>query len=303
MSRPQASHIEAFESCRERLRRLAYRLLGTVEDADDALQEAYIKWADANSREIRSAESWLVTVLTRICIDRMRAKARELAHYTGSWLPGPLYVDDPIMPDQRLDMTADLSMALLVLLERLTPEERAVYLLHDIFDFNHFKISTVIGKSQESCRQLLSRARKHVREGRPRFAAPGDAKRSVIEKFLEALANDDERLLMNAIAHDATITSDGGGKVRAALRVVQGRDRICRLLLGVRKKIEGKIEDRLMRINGEAGIVSYVDGVPRALFVMETSDTEVVAVFRVLNPEKLRSIPALNSPGLERNFR
>lgn len=283
----------SFEASRERLRQLAYRLLGTVEDADDAVQETYLKWHSVNAQEIRSAESWLVTALTRICIDRMRVKARELTRYKGPWLPGPLYVDDPVTPEHRLEMTADLSMALLILLERLSPEERAVYLLHDIFDFSYANISSMVGKSEPSCRQLLSRARKHIKKERRRFETPGVNKRNIINNFLTALRNDDEQLLMTAIAEDASITSDGGGRVRSALKVVQGRDRICRLLLNVRRKTLGSVQDRLMHINGEPGIVSYVDGVPRALFVLETNETEVLAVFRVVNPDKLRSIPPL----------
>jgi|APAra7269096979_1048534.scaffolds.fasta_scaffold00098_41 RNA polymerase sigma-70 factor (ECF subfamily) len=287
--------IEHFEASREKLRRLAYRLLGTVEDADDALQETYLKWLGIDNREIRSPESWLVTAITRICIDRMRTKAREKKFYTGPWLPGPLYVEEPMTAQARMEMTSDLSMALLILLERLSAEERAIYLLRDIFDYPYAHISTVVGKTEAACRQILSRARKHIQEQKPRFMVRGDRQQAVVEKFLGALQLDDENLLMGAIAEDASITSDGGGRVTAALNIIQGRERICRLLLTVRGKINGKIDDRLMLINGEPGIVTYVDNIPRALFFMETNDEQVLSLFRLMNPEKLSSIPRLDS--------
>jgi RNA polymerase sigma-70 factor, ECF subfamily len=177
-----------FESCRERMRRLAYQLLGTVADADDIVQEAYLKWHEINGREVRSAEAWLSTVVTRLCIDRLRARRRERDLYFGSWLPEPLYVEEPISPDHRLDITADLSMALLIVLERLTPDERATYLLHDIFDYKYCDISRAI----------------------------------ILPKLIQTLENDDQGLLVSVLKEDATITSDGGGRVKAAVNVRPG---------------------------------------------------------------------------------
>ena len=282
-----------FEISRERLRRLAYRLLGTVDDADDVVQEAYLRWQGVDPREVRSADAWLTTVVTRMCIDRRRASHRERALYTGAWLPEPLYVSEPVLPDHRLDLTADLSMALLVLLERLTPEERAAYLLHDVFDFGYQEISGIVGKTEAACRQLLHRARKRVADNKPRFVVGDAERRSLVLKFLQALQTDDRSLLMNALAEDATITSDGGGRVKAALNVVRGSERIARLLFGVRKKRADIADERLMSINGEPGIVVYVDGAPTALFAFEIVAARISAVYRVVNPEKLRSIPRI----------
>jgi RNA polymerase sigma-70 factor (ECF subfamily) len=289
-----AERATKFEMNRERLRRLAYRLLGTVDDVDDAVQEAYLKWHGTDPREIRTAEAWLTTAITRLCIDRLRQRRREQLHYTGSWLPEPLYVTEPLLPDHRLDLASDLSMALLILLERLTPEERAVYLLHDAFDYGYPEISGVVGKTESACRQLLHRARKRVQEDRPRFAVGDAPRRHLVLKFLEALQTADHDLLLCVLAEGATITSDGGGKVRAALNVVRGSDRIARLLLGLKRKYPSTVEERLMNINGELGIVAYVNGTPKALFVLETSETAILAIYRVLNPAKLRSVPALS---------
>ena len=289
---PSAGELtQRFELNRERLRRLAYRLLGTVDDADDVVQEVYLRWHDVDARELRSPDAWLTTVVTRLCIDRQRASRRERASYTGAWLPEPLYVTEPLSPDHRLDRTSDLSMALLVLLERLSPEERAVYLLHDVFDFAYEEIAAIVGATEAACRQRLHRARKRVQESKPRLVVADAARRGLIMKFLHALQTADHALLIGALSEDATITSDGGGNVKAALNVVHGADRIARLLLGVRRKTTGAIDERLMSINGEPGIVVYVDGAPRALFVFAMTQTRICAIYRVVNPSKLRTVP------------
>jgi RNA polymerase sigma-70 factor, ECF subfamily len=296
-SAPSAEHTTKFEMNRGRLRRLAYRLLGTVDDVDDVVQETYLKWHGTDPREVRTVEAWLTTAITRLCIDRLRQRRREQIGYTGSWLPEPLYVTEPLLPDHRLDLTSDLSMALLILLERLSPEERAVYLLHDAFDYGYREISGVVGKTESACRQLLHRARKRVQEDRPRFAVGGTPRRHLVLKFLEALQTADYGLLLRVLEDDATITPDGGGKVRAALNVVRGSDRIARLLLGIKRKYPGAVEERLMDINGEPGIIAYIDRAPKAVFAFETSETAILAIYRIVNPAKLRLVPALSSGG------
>ena len=279
-----------FELCRERMRRLAYRLLGTVEDADDIVQEAYLKWVSVSASEVRSAEAWLTTVVTRLCIDRLRARRREESSHVGPWLPEPLYVEDTISTEA---ITGDLSLALLVLLERLTPEERATYLLHDIFDYKYRDISSVMGKTEPACRQLLHRARKRVREGRPRYQVSDSARNELVLKFVQALENNDQALLISVLEEDATITTDGGGRVKAALNVVHGSERIARLLLSVRKKKVGSIVERVMRINGEPGVVTYVGGIPNSLVAFQIDQERVGAIYRILDPIKLMGVPKL----------
>jgi RNA polymerase sigma-70 factor, ECF subfamily len=279
-----------FELCRERMRRLAYRLLGAVGDADDIVQEAYLKWSSLGESEVSSPEAWLTTVVTRLCIDRLRARRREENLYVGSWLPEPLYIEDAISTE---DITADLSLALLVLLERLTPEERATYLLHDIFDYKYRDISNVVGKTEVACRQLLHRARKRVREGHPRYQVSDSAKNELVLKFVQALENNDQALLISVLEEDATITTDGGGRVKAALNVVHGNERIAKLLLGIRKKKGGSIVERVMRINGELGVVTYVGGIANSLVAFQIDQGRVGAIYRILDPIKLKAVPKL----------
>jgi RNA polymerase sigma-70 factor, ECF subfamily len=279
-----------FVLARERLRRLAYRLLGAVEDAEDIVQEAYLKWSSVGASEIRSPEAWLTTVVTRLCIDRLRARRREESLYAGSWLPEPLCVEDTISTEA---ITEDLSLALLVLLERLSPEERATYLLHDIFDYKYRDISHVIGKTETACRQLLHRARKRVQEGRPRYEVSAVERNELVLKFVKALESNDRALLISVLREDATITTDTGGRVRAALNVVYGSERVAKLLLGVRRKKRGLIAERVMRINGEFGVVTYVDGMANSLVAFDVNGQSICAIYRILDPIKLKAVPKL----------
>ncbi len=191
-------------------------------------------------------------------------------------------------------------MALFVLLQRLGPEERAVFLLRDIFEYGYEDIAAALGKTQPACRQLLHRARERVRADRPRFQVNGEMHRRLVVRFLEATRAADRSALTALFAKDATLTSDGGGKVRAAINAIRGGDRIARLLIGLaRKGRDGRIE-KLMRINGEFGIVTYIDGSPAAAFCFEVDAASIRSVYRVLNPEKLRNVPPLAKLGTPR---
>jgi RNA polymerase sigma-70 factor (ECF subfamily) len=284
---------QIFERNRERLRRLAYRLLGSVADADDMVQDAYLRWCEARSDEVRSPDAWLTTVTTRLCVDRMRARNREKATYPGSWLPEPLSVTEPLSPSYGLEVAADLSMALLVLLERLAPEERVAFLLHDAFDYDHREIAHVLGKTEPACRQLLHRARESIRADRPRFAVNGDLCRRLTSQFLDAMRSSDRDALINLMTDNATLASDSGGRVRATQKMVKGNDRIARLLIGINRKRIGAITERIMLINGDLGIVTYRENQPAALLWFETDGTRIARLYRILNPEKLGAVPAL----------
>jgi RNA polymerase sigma-70 factor, ECF subfamily len=275
------------------LRALAYRLLGSVADADDMVQDVYICWHKAGTDEVRSPDAWLTTVMTRLCVDRMRMRNREREVYPGSWLPEPLLVTDPPTPSQGLDMAAELSMALLVLLERLAPDERVAFLLHDAFDYDHREIAKVLGKAEPACRQLLHRARERIRTDRPRFEVSDDLCRRLITRFLDALRSADRDALISLMTENATLTSDSGGRVRATHKIVQGSDRIARLLIGINKKRIGTITEKVVLINSDVGIVTYIEHQPVALLWFETDGTRIARLYRLLNPEKLGAVPAL----------
>jgi RNA polymerase sigma-70 factor (ECF subfamily) len=296
-----ADKAKVFEQNRTRLRALAYRILGSVADTDDVLQEVYIRWHQSDVSDVRSPEAWMTRVTTRLCVDRLRIRSRERELYVGSWLPEPLCVTEPTQPDDGLELGSGLSMALFVLLQRLAPEERAAFLLRDIFEHEYADVASALGKTQAACRQLLHRARERIRADRPRFEVNGESHRRLLARFLAATRTRDQNALMALFAKEATLTSDGGGKVRAAINVIHGNDRIARLLIGVARKAKGDTIEKLMRINGELGTVTYLNGLPVAAFCLAIDVSHICSVYRIVNPEKLRNIPPLFETCLSRN--
>lgn len=284
-----------FAALRPRLFGIAYRMLGSADDADEVLQEAYLRWHRADEATIRVPEAWLVAVVTRLSIDRLRRAGSEREAYPGPWLPEPIATDERSIPDRQAELASDLSMAFLVLLERLAPEERAAFLLREVFDATYGEIASVLEKSEVACRQIVHRARSRVREDRARFDVAPEAKERVIERFLAALAAGDKRSLLALVAEDATWTSDGGGKVSAIRNVVHGPDRIVRLLLGLEQKGQGVVRHTVAWINGEPAVATYAG--EQLLFTtsIETDGDRLLAFYRVLNPDKLRHVAGANA--------
>jgi RNA polymerase sigma-70 factor (ECF subfamily) len=280
-----------FEQLRRRLFSVAYRMTGTRADAEDIVQEAYLRWHRTDASEVRSPEAWLVSVVMRLAIDRLRKASVEREAYTGQWLPEPLF--GVPSPEEQLELASDLSMAFMVLLERLAPSERAAFLLHDIFDCDYPEIARILRKSEAACRQVVHRARERVRRDQRRFSAGEEDRRRLIEKFMAASNAGDEASLLSLFAEDATLTSDGGGVVHAARKVVTGRRRIARLFIVVARKLGGRTTQAILPINGEPGLVTYVDGVPFLATSFETDGSSIFALYNVLNPEKLQGIRPL----------
>ncbi|HEY8370991.1 MAG TPA: RNA polymerase sigma-70 factor [Thermodesulfobacteriota bacterium] len=280
--------MDGFESHRDRLLGAAYRMLGSRAEAEDVVQETYLRWHQADREAIRNPEAWLVTTATRLAIDRLRALRTEREGYVGPWLPEPLIGREPPSPDHHVQLASDLSMAFLVLLERLGPEERAAFLLHDVFDLGYPEIARALDKSEAACRQLVHRARQRVREDRKRFEAPEAAKIRLLEAFSRALETRDERALLGLFAPDATWTADGGGRVPAGRRVIVGAERITKLLLGLGKSFyRGDVTRELVTINGEAGLLVRVDGRIRSTISIATDGERILAGYTVVNPDKL----------------
>ena len=280
-----------FEPLRHRLFAVAYRMTGTKDDAEDIVQEAYLRWHQADASAVRSPEAWLVSVATRLSIDRLRKVAVEREQYTGPWLPEPLFGDPS--PEERLELTNDISVAFMVLLERLAPVERAAFLLHDVFDCEYPAIARILGKSEAACRQVVHRARQRVRSDRRRFQVGEGEYRRLIEKFTEAAKAGDEAALLSLFAEDATLTSDGGGVVPAARKIIHGPGRIARLFLVLARKFRGRMAQTIFTINGEPGLVTFLDGAPLTATSFETDGRTILALYNVLNPEKLKGIRAL----------
>lgn len=280
-----------FEQLRRRLFSVAYRMTGTRADAEDIVQEAYLRWHRTDAGEVRSPEAWLVSVVTRLAIDRLRKASVEREAYTGQWLPEPLF--GLPSPEEQLELASDLSMAFMVLLERLAPSERAAFLLHDIFDCDYNDIARILRKSEATCRQVVHRARERVRRDQRRFSAGEEDRRRLIEKFMAASNAGDEASLLSLFAEDATLTSDGGGVVHAARKVVTGRRRIAHLFIVVARKLGARLTQAILPINGEPGLVTFVDGVPFSATSFETDGSSILALYNVLNPEKLQGIRPL----------
>ena len=277
------------ERHRPRLFGLAYRMLGDVGEAEDVVQETFLRWHQGERSDVASVEGWLVAVASRIAVDRLRQASTARLTYVGEWLPEPVATDGAA-PDRGAELASDLSMALLVLLERLAPEERAAFLLREVFDVGYDEIARILARGEPAVRQMVHRARERVRTPRARVAVPADAQARLLDRFLDALATDDHEAMLALFAEDATFTSDGGGRVRAARRVILGPDRITRFLLGYQRKAEGRLTHRVVTLNGEPAIAGYVDGQLFATTAFATDGERIVAAWRVLNPEKLRRL-------------
>lgn len=290
-----ADQTTRFERTRPRLFGIAYRMMGSIEDAEDLVQETYLRWQKADASSVREPEGWLVTVITRLAIDRLRRARTEREAYLGPWLPEPLPTGPWRRADERTELQSDLSMAFLVMLERLAPEERAALLLRDVFDCEYREIADTLQKRQAACRQIVHRARARVRRDQPRFEVSLEAKERLLTKFVAAIEADDKEEVLALLAEDATWTTDGGGKTSAARRIVRGAMRVARLILGFTRKGRGILTSEIGWLNGEPAWISYAGDRVFAATAVLTDGHRILAVYRVLNPDKLRSLESLRS--------
>lgn len=284
------SRAEIFKRHRQRLFGLAYRMLGTRADAEDVVQETYLRWHKTELEEIESPEAWLVSVATRLAIDRLRLLAKERETYIGPWLPEPLVAEKISTPEEQLEFADNLSLAFLYLLEKLSPSERAAFLLREVFDVSYTEIARIVGKNEAACRQLIHRARERVRSNKSRFEPSETDKKKLIEKFIAATAASDEKTLLSLFTEDAMMTSDGGGKSTAARRPIEGRRKIVNLFSMLGKKGRGLFNVEIKRINGEIGTVTTVLGQNFSAAVYKFEGEKIRAVYQVMNPEKLKNL-------------
>ncbi|MDF9876521.1 RNA polymerase sigma-70 factor [Cellulosimicrobium cellulans] len=278
--------LEPFTTHRRLLFTVAYEMTGSAADAEDVVQEAWLRWSSADRSGVLDPRAYLVRVTTRLALDRLRVLRRRRETYVGSWLPDPLLTT----PDAALQVerAEDVSMALLVVLETLSPLERAVFVLREVFDVPYDEIADGLDRSPEAVRQTAHRAREHVRARRPRFSQPDDAQRAAVERFMAACATGDTTALVEILAPDVVVVSDGGGKARAALRPVTGADKVARMLVGLSAKPETTamaFEPAL--VNGALGGVWTVDGEPAMAATVEYDGERVVRVLLFRNPERL----------------
>ena len=288
-------HAATFAENRGRLWSIAYRMLGSRADADDAVQDAYLRWHGTRVEEIRSPQAWLVTTITRLCIDRLKQLRVEREHYTGPWLPEPI-VDEAQAPEEAAELASELSLALLAVLERLAPEERAAFLLHEMFDSGYGDIAQILGKSEVATRQIVSRASKRVRAERPRVEVSPEAKQRLLNGLVQALQTQDKDSMLKLLAKDSAWTSDGGGKARAARKVIRGAESVARFATGVYRKIIAHIVFRRITVNGEPGVAVLHQGQVFCVLTIRTDGARILDVFAILNPDKLRAVTIPGAP-------
>jgi RNA polymerase sigma-70 factor (ECF subfamily) len=290
----EAARLAIFTQHRGLLFSIAYRMLGSVADAEDMLQEAYLRWRGASTDEIRAPKAFLATIVTRLCINQLQSARVQREQYVGQWLPEPIVTesDEDMLGVERLDDS--LSMALLLLLERLTPVERAVFLLHEVFGFKYGEISKSLGQSEANCRQILHRAHDHVGSMRRRFDVSSQAHRNLLERFVSAARDGDVNALLALLADDVMLHIDGGGK-GAVVNIIQGSDKVARGLMGGSKALPSGMVFRLTTINGDPGLISYLDGKAWSVLILDVREERVANVYIVNRPEKLAHLPPLES--------
>lgn len=280
-----------FEEHRSRLFQLAYGMLGRVAPAEDAVQEAYLRWQDVDLEQIDSPAAYLSTIISRLCLDHQKSARNQREQYVGPDLPEPLLESNAEAPDYHTELSDSLSMAFLVLLNNLTPVQRAVFLLHDVFDYDYARIAEAVDKSEANCRKIAQRARDHIQKNRPRFETDHEQKNQLLNSFMEAVQTGDIVELEQMLAKEAILYSDGGGKVTAARKPVFGANKIARFMVGIRKNTEkNKVDMQFTEVNGEPGMLAFIDGDLHSVWSFDIRDGEIQHIFVVLNPEKLEHI-------------
>lgn len=289
--------VSAFNGLRPRLQKIAYRMLGSVAEAEDIVQDVWLRWHAAAREKIDNAEAWLVAVTTRVSIDRLRAAKTQREHYTGIWLPEPQMTGSPATPEEAVERSDDVSVAFLMLLERLTPEARAAFLLREVFDADYDEVARAIGKSEAACRQLVSRAKGQLREERPRNAVPQETHHRLLQMFAQAVERGDFPAINALLAEDAMLIGDGGGKVPSAPQPMFGGRRIAQLFYASSRRYGSELSIRLVVLNGEWALLRFFEGKLESAQAVETDNERIVRILVQRNPEKLARLAAACSNG------
>lgn len=284
--------LTAFEEHRGLLTGVAYRMLGSVSDAEDMVQEAWLRWAGADAAEIKTPRSWLVTIISRLCLDRLKSARVQREQYYGTWLP------EPLLEKSSTDTAGDagqvdesVSIALLLVLEKLSPVERAGFLLHEVFGHTFEEVAEILGRPAATCRKLVSRAREKVRSEKPRFTVTAHEHEALLTRFLDACREGEMEPLMALLGQDAALYSDGGGKVSAVPKVLTGREMIAKFFISISRQggpARGFYETSLTSFNGAPGVLIHVEGRVITALSLEILDGKIAKIFAHRNPDKLR---------------
>jgi RNA polymerase sigma-70 factor (ECF subfamily) len=291
---------DPFEEYRSLLFAMAYRMLGSAMEAEDIVQEAYLRYRATPPESIRTLKSFLTTIVHHLCLDHLKSAQVRRESYVGPWLPEPLLTGESasnLPPHLQITERESISMAFLVLIESLSPLERAVFLLREVFDYEYAEIAQITGRDEAACRQLFSRAKKHIRDHRPRFPASPEAHAKMVGRFIEACVAGDLHGLMNLLAEDVTSWIDGGGKVAASARQpVEGRDQVARGIIGHLARVPQGMTAEMIEANGLAALLVRVNGHVASLVTLEVDGDLIRAVRTVINPDKLAHLTLPPTP-------
>ncbi len=281
---------DGFGGHRALLFSMAYRMLGSASDAEDIVHDAYLRHQNTDTTEIRHPKAYWGKIVTRLCLNQLRSARRQREQYIGPWLPEPV-ASAQESPAHKAELNDTVSLALLTLLQQLSPAERAVFLLRDVFDYGYDEIAAVVDKAEPSCRQLYSRARKHIDEHSPRFNVTPEKHRLVLERFAHAASTGDLQGMLSLLSEDVTLVADSGGKARGAtLEPLFGRERVGRFVVGVASISSDRTVTEISEINGEPALVVWNANVPIVVLAVETDGTTVIGIKAMGNPDKLRRI-------------
>ncbi len=284
------NRLEEFLKHRKLLFAIAYRMLGTVVDAEDMMQEAWLRW-QAYEAVVESPKAFLFSLITRLCIDYLRSARVQREQYVGLWLPEPLVTQHDSSSDNYAELAESLSFAFITLLECLSPTERAVFLLREVFNYDYSEVANIVGKSISNCRQIVRRARQHLALRRPHIHPSPQQKEKLIEQFLASWNQGDTQGLVKLMAEDVTSYSDGGGQVIAARKPLHGCLKVARFLIAIRRsQLIPMFVPQVIQINGQLGILNTVAGIPQSIVSFEFEGEKIQSIFAVLNPEKLKAI-------------
>jgi RNA polymerase sigma-70 factor, ECF subfamily len=289
----QDQAVLTFEPHRRRLTGLAYRMLGSLSEAEDIVQDAYLRWHSADRTHVDNPRAYLSRTVARLCLDHLKSARARRETYVGPWLPEPIVDETALAPDTASELADDLSIALMMTLERLSPLERAAFLLHDVFEMEFTDIAKVLDRSEDACRQLAARGRAHVHEARPRFRVPEDEAARLTDAFHRALVTGDAAQFAAVLAADAVLYSDGGGKRAAALVPIHGRDRIASFFEGLARagNLPPPEAVHRIRLGGLPGIVVVgPDGAIDTVMTADIRDGQIATIYAVRNPDKLAHV-------------
>jgi RNA polymerase sigma-70 factor (ECF subfamily) len=279
---------QAFEQHRGQLFALAYRMLGSATDAEDIVQEAFVRWLQASEQEVQSPRAYLSTIVTRLCINQAESARAQREVYAGSWLPEPLLTSPGTEGAEKVMLDETLSFAFMVMLEQLGPLERAVFLLREVFEYDYPEIAAIVDKGEANCRQIFHRAHQRLAaQNQPRFAVSREQQTRLTEQFMRASTSGDMQGLLNLLTDDIVFVGDGGGKAPVALKPVRGRDRVARGTTGA-MRFFAAMQVRVAEVNGQPALVGYLDGQPCGVMICDVVGQQIARIYAVVNPDKLR---------------